>query len=264
MNYIKQLTEVSRLFYKDKRLKPTHISLYHAIFQMANAHQFPREVKLPRMELMNLSKIKSKATFYKCLNQLDKWNFIDYLSYKNEKNLNCLSITKFYVENSSKNELRSSKNELHSSKNELHSSKNELNPSFSSKIELGSSKNEQLAYIYINIYNIYINNNNIYNRVKNEILLNIQNFFKENFKKKYADVFSENDLVLEAEKFFNHYEANQWKRGKNNPITDFRPVANAWMITAKSYKLQNKRNFQPKNDLGVVHTKREKNYSEPL
>jgi|GEM_PF-1055538 len=364
MNYITQLTAVSRLFYKDKRLKPNHISLYHAIFQMANAQGFTEDLYLARTELMELSKIKSTVTYYKCLKQLKAWNYITYIASSSPLESSLINIIELNNAVSECNHLpnqnlihKGLKNDSHSgepnqnlihkglkndslsgepnqnlihkglkndslsvehNQNLIHKGlKNEPNQKMIYKglkndsvesetnknlivnelndelVEKESNqklihkeskndsvnepnqnlihkglKNDSVVIPYsnniYNIYNIYINNNNIYNRVKNEILLNIQNFFKENFKKKYEDVFSETELELEAENFFLYFESKDWKRAKDIPINDFRPVATMWMLNAKKFKAQNKRNFERKNDLGVVHTKREKNYSEPL
>lgn len=258
MNYITHLTEVSRLFYKDKRLKPTHISLYHAIFQMANAVGFPKDLYLSRKELMKLSKIKSTVTYYKCLKQMKAWNYISYRASKSPLEASRINIILLDKASKEHNQLPNQNLINKESKND--SAVREPNQKLINK----ESKNDSVVIPYTNIYSIYINDNILYNKLKNEILLNIQIFFKENFKKKYKDVFSETDLELEAENFFLYFESKDWKRAKDIPINDFRPVATMWMLNAKKFKAQNKRNFVRKNDLGVVHTKREKNYSEPL
>ncbi len=79
MNYIKHLNAVFQRFLKDSRLNPTHISLYMALFQFWNINRFPEEFFLNRQETMQSSKIGSKATYHRCLKQLDSWKYIKYM-----------------------------------------------------------------------------------------------------------------------------------------------------------------------------------------
>lgn len=63
---------------RDDRLLTTHLSLFGAIFYHSN-HEFPYgEFRVCRRELMMFSKIKSKATYHKCLSDLDSFGFIKY------------------------------------------------------------------------------------------------------------------------------------------------------------------------------------------
>ncbi|REE07788.1 hypothetical protein DFQ09_111118 [Winogradskyella pacifica] len=79
MNYIKHLNSIFQVFYLDKRLNPTHVSLYMALFQCWNVNRFPKEFYIDRQEIMLQSKIGSKATYHRCLKQLHSWNYIHYL-----------------------------------------------------------------------------------------------------------------------------------------------------------------------------------------
>lgn len=79
MNYIKHLNAVFQQFSKDSRLNPTHISLYMAIFQFWNINRFPDVFYINREEVMQLSKIGSKATYHRCLRNLHHWRYMDYL-----------------------------------------------------------------------------------------------------------------------------------------------------------------------------------------
>lgn len=42
------------------------------------------------------------------------------------------------------------------------------------------------------------------------------------------------DVVLESEKFFNYYTANNWRVGRN-PMRDFKATARNWLLNAKEY-----------------------------
>lgn len=79
MNYIKHLNAGFQKFLEDSRLNPTHISLYMALFQFWNINRFPEVLYINRQEIMQLSKIGSKATYHRCLKQLDAWKYITYM-----------------------------------------------------------------------------------------------------------------------------------------------------------------------------------------
>lgn len=78
MNYIKHLNGVFIQFSKDRRLNPTHISLYIALFQFWNHNRFPKDFLINREEVMSLSKIGSKSTYHKCIRDLSTWKYIRY------------------------------------------------------------------------------------------------------------------------------------------------------------------------------------------
>nr|WP_083477192.1 hypothetical protein [Lacinutrix algicola] len=79
MNYIKHLNAVFQKFLTDSSLNPPHISLYMALFQLWNLNRFPEVLYINRQEIMRLSKIGSKATYHRCLRQLNDLEYIIYL-----------------------------------------------------------------------------------------------------------------------------------------------------------------------------------------
>ena len=79
MNYIKQLNAAFQLIVKDSRLNPSHVSLYMALFQLWNITRFAEVFYVNRQEVMQLSKIGSKTTYHRCLQDLDNWKYIKYL-----------------------------------------------------------------------------------------------------------------------------------------------------------------------------------------
>lgn len=78
MNYIRHLTAFYLKAKSDDRLSPTHISLYHALFQIWNINRFINPVSINRRQLLLYSKIGSNHTFYGCLNDLNEWGYIEY------------------------------------------------------------------------------------------------------------------------------------------------------------------------------------------
>ncbi|WP_417237160.1 hypothetical protein [Bizionia paragorgiae] len=66
--------------------------------------------------------------------------------------------------------------------------------------------------------------------------------------------------VLEAEKFFNHYNAIGWKVGGKIKITDWQSTAENWML--KSKEIKTAKTVSQKRD--NLKTSKTKNYGQPL
>ena len=78
MNYIKHLTSVCFKITEDDRLNSSHVSIYLALFQIWNSNRFNNPILINRMDVMKISKIGSKATYHKCLKELDIWGYLKY------------------------------------------------------------------------------------------------------------------------------------------------------------------------------------------
>ena len=78
MNYIKHLTGFFDRIIQDRDLNPTHISLYIALFQAWNVNRFKNPISITRDEMMRISKICSKATYHKCMRELNEKLYIKY------------------------------------------------------------------------------------------------------------------------------------------------------------------------------------------
>ena len=63
---------------EDDRLNPSHISMYVSLFQLWSLNQFRNPFRICREEVMNLGKIKSIATYHKCIRELYEAGFINY------------------------------------------------------------------------------------------------------------------------------------------------------------------------------------------
>jgi len=70
------------LFYrtieKDDRLRPQHLSLYFAILLMGKEEHNTGTVSVTRRELMELSRLTSKATYHRCIRELEHYGYIQY------------------------------------------------------------------------------------------------------------------------------------------------------------------------------------------
>lgn len=63
---------------KDHRMVPSHISLYVSLFQLWSMHQYQNPFRVSRKEVMKLGKVKSFATYHKCIKELHQAGFIIY------------------------------------------------------------------------------------------------------------------------------------------------------------------------------------------
>ena len=79
MNYIKHLTGFFNKISNENAINPTHISLYLALFQCWNVNRFKNPTGISREEIMKASKINSKATYHKCMKELQALGFMEYL-----------------------------------------------------------------------------------------------------------------------------------------------------------------------------------------
>jgi hypothetical protein len=78
MNYIKHLSGFFDRIIQDRNLNPTHVSLYIALFQFWNVNRFQNPISITRNEVMRISKIYSKATYHKCIRELNEKGYIKY------------------------------------------------------------------------------------------------------------------------------------------------------------------------------------------
>lgn len=78
-----QLTAFVIRSINDPMIKPTHISLYLALFQFWHHNGLKNPVNIDRKEVMEVSKIASKATYHKCIAELHNKGYIKYLPSKN-------------------------------------------------------------------------------------------------------------------------------------------------------------------------------------
>jgi len=89
---------------EDDRLYPSHISIYVSLFQLWSSNHFQNSFRICREEVMKLSKIKSIATYHKCIRELCEAGFIIYLpSYDSYKG-SLIEIIDFESRNIEKNE----------------------------------------------------------------------------------------------------------------------------------------------------------------
>ena len=246
MNYIKHLSGFFDKVSKDDRLNPTHISLYVSLFQFWNACRFHNPISISRNEVMKVSKICSKATYHKCIRELNDYGYLSY-----HPSYNPFKGSLVYLFN-----FRTGSEQVVNGKQ----TKNE-------------TSTEQALVPYINN-----TNNNKQQTKSNEstrtpkanknIVRNFEGQKKKVALKKKASLMTIPQLtevqeyfvsqkfpLLEADKFFNHFTSNGWLVSGKTPRRNWQAAANKWMLN--SSKFNNNKKTSSNVSTG-------KNYSEAL
>ena len=63
---------------KDDRLHTSHISLYIVLLNLWYKNQFQNPINISRKEILASCKIKSNATYHKCIKELNDFGYIKY------------------------------------------------------------------------------------------------------------------------------------------------------------------------------------------
>lgn len=249
MNYIRHLAGFFERVAADERLNPTHISMYVSLFQFWNASRFKNPISISRNELMRVSKISAKATYHKCVKDL---NDFGYLKYK--PSFNPFKGSLVYLFN--------------------------FQTSSEQPVSTDHTKNETGAE---QAQEPYINASNITNQTslnlgepaqKKEVQkVNRQGKKEKSSAKKERNVFvvpkltqvqeyfaSQKFPPVEASKFYNYFQSNGWLVGGRTKMKDWQAAARNWMLNAN--KFAKGKPVKPKAK--HLHATTNKNYSEPL
>ncbi len=192
MNYIKHLNGVFQKFWGDTRLNSTHISLYMALFQVWNLSRFPEVFYINRQEIMALSKVGSKATYHRCIKQLEDWNYLNYFPSHNPYKGSQIKMFTFGTSDDTSTDSTTDTS---------------IEQDMGQALVRNTNTNKQKE----NIRKTKLPKN------ENEVL----DFFK---KKEWP--------TTEALKFYNHYQAIGWKLGGKAKIVDWHATASNWMLKA--------------------------------
>lgn len=249
MNYIRHLAGFFDRVAADERLNPTHISMYVSLFQFWNASRFKNPISISRNELMRVSKISAKATYHKCMKEL---NDFGYLKYK--PSFNPFKGSLVYLFN--------------------------FQTGVEQPVSTDHTKNgtgiEQAQEPYINGSNI-INQTSLNlgePAQKKEIeKLRRQGKKEKSSAKKERNVFVAPQLIqvqeyfalqkfsaVEASKFYNYFQSNGWLVGGRTKMKDWQAAARNWMLNANKFAKGKPTKPKAKH----LHATTNKNYSEPL
>lgn len=203
VNYIRHLSGVLEQFSLDKRLSPSHISLYLALFQFWNLNRFQNPISITRNEVMEISKIGSANTYTRCLKELDVFGYIKYSpSFSPLKG----SLVHLYNFDNSSDKTSGKGSEI-----VLRPSINKKKPRKQLNEETPPQANQQEKKL----------------KMLRPDLQSVREYFKE-----------KNVSELEAEKFFNYYESNGWLVGGQTPMKNWQAAARNWIINAKKFAPQ--------------------------
>jgi hypothetical protein len=288
MNYIKHLSGFFDKISADDRLNPTHISLYVSLFQFWNACRFHNPISISRNEVMTVSKICSKATYHKCIRELNDYGYLSYQPSYNPFKGSLVYL--FNLKTGTEQVLNMERTKIGTSAEQA------LNME---RTKIGTST-EQALVPYINNTNISKHKTKVNERAltqkksNSEINFSVQQNTVELKKKKVAPKKKSNSPepvlsnvegkgvtvgrgmiiphlievqeyfasqkfpAIEADKLFNHFTSNGWLVSGKTPMKNWQAASNKWML-----------NNQKFNNTSIIktphlHATTGKNYSEAL
>ncbi|MDT0647100.1 hypothetical protein HC174_12140 [Salinimicrobium sp. CDJ15-81-2] len=250
MNYIKLLNAAFENFFFDDRLNPTHISLYMALFQEWNSSRFADEFFVNRRELMRVAKIGSKSTYHRCVTDLDTWRYLCYFP--------------------SNNPYKGSKIKMSIIGTSDESETGQYNPRLEHLAERYHPKNEPVVYQHRPTNGQAVDS---HRPVSGQALVSYINNTKQvNINKQPKDrqavlfFFEEKDFSAdEGKKFYEHYQADDWKTSDGKAIRDWRALAKNWMDRIELFGEENKQNKKrASQNQDNLRTTKAKDYGQPL
>ena len=272
MNYIKHLNGFFDLIIQDQHLNPTHISLYIALFQFWNINRFVNPISITRDEVMRISKISSKATYHKCLRDLNDKAYLQYKPSFNPYKGSMVSLFDFSecLDPDQKTDSGTEKNLLENGQ-AMHQQPTGTGTGIEQA--LVSSINNTNISNHTNISKV----SNLGKRTpknKNEVSLSknqgAEKEKKLREKKKpipsptheevQAFFLRQNFPEREANKFFNYFSSVGWLVGGKTPMVDWKASANNWMLNAPRFISHEKTPDRAQH----LNTGTDKDYSEPF
>ena len=280
MNYIKHLSGFFNKIVNDTDLNPTHVSLYMALFQSWNINRFQNPISITRNEVMRISKIFSKATYHKCVNELHQKGYINYVPSHNPFKGSLVWVIELETNEilQTKKEQRSTKlsqpiehpieqvvNKFQSStlptpRQALVSSINNTNNTNISKSVNGHSLEKIIEneHLVLDIHNPEEKKKKL--REKKEILkCEIIPPKLEDVKTYFISLETDEN---EAERFFNHFQSNGWLVGGKSKMKNWQASVKNWIMNLQSFKPIQVAAATPVP--GNLKTSNQKKYDEPL
>ncbi len=250
-----------------------------ALFQSWNINRFQNPISITRNEVMRISKIFSKATYHKCVNELHQKGYINY-----EPSHNPFKGSLIWVIELEDNTLPLTKKEQRSSKSRQpieHVIEQVVNKHQTSTLPTP----RQALVPSIN----YINNTNISNsanghslekKIENENQEVQINTASEKKKKKFREKKESFEIIPpklsdvklffvslgtdenEGERFFNHFQSNGWLVGGKSKMKNWQASAKNWIMNLQSFIPVQVAAATPVP--GNLKTSNQKKYDEPL
>jgi hypothetical protein len=279
MNYIKHLSGFFNKIVQDTDLNPTHVSLYMALFQSWNLNRFQNPISITRNEVMRISKIFSKATYHKCVNELHQKGYINY-----EPSHNPFKGSLIWVIELEDSTLPQTKKEQRSSKSRQpieHPIEQVVNKYQTSTLP---TPRQALVPSINNINNTNISNSanghSLEKKIETEKKEVHLNFNPKEKKKKFREKKESFEIIPpklddvktyfssletdenEAERFFNHFQSNGWLVGGKSKMKNWQASAKNWIMNLQSFTPIQVAAATPVP--GNLKTSNQKKYDEPL
>tara|TARA_R110002096_G_scaffold363535_1_gene556686 strand:- start:3486 stop:4352 length:867 start_codon:yes stop_codon:yes gene_type:complete len=288
MNYIKHLTGFFDRIIHDSSLNPTHISLYLGLFQYWNVNRFKNPISITRDEVMRISKICSKATYHKCIRELNEKGYLKY-----EPSYNPFKGSLVFMFNFSEDLKPVQKKDRSSKKNVLVDRQVLNKQKTSNRQALVSSINSINNTNKLNVTNLGEQSQNVENKnvdfkkeskekklrqkKKENVTSSVSSRAFDNKRRtasgsqvnleptltevqKYFQ--EQNYLEIEAHKFYNYFSSNGWLVGGKTKMVNWKAAADNWVLNSVNYK--HNTDTSPTNRAKHLNTTTNKNYSEPL
>lgn len=252
-----------------------------ALFQSWNLNRFQNPISITRNEVMRISKIFSKATYHKCVNELHQKGYINY-----EPSHNPFKGSLIWVIELEANELPQTKKEQRSAKNRqpiehpieqvvnkqqtstLPTARQALVPSINNinNTNTSNSENGHTLEKKIKSENEEVHLNANPERKKKKFREKKEREISEIIPPKLEDVkiyfISMNTDENEAERFFNHFQSNGWLVGGKSKMKNWQASAKNWIMNLQSFIPIQIAAATPVP--GNLKTSNQKKYDEPL
>lgn len=79
MENIQEFQELYDVLLNDRRIRTVHMSLYMGFFLLRILKDNQNPFSIKRREIMQIAKIRSFATYHKCMKDLQTYGYIQYL-----------------------------------------------------------------------------------------------------------------------------------------------------------------------------------------
>ena len=286
MNYIKHLSFFFQKVQGDQDMSPSQISIYLALFNTWNRHQFSNPIIVIRDEIMRLSKIMSKSTYHRSMKILHNNGYIIYVPSYNPflgSKVYLIDFTnsaQFSRESSIKNKQAKNTDEKQTKVKNNTAIKTDNNTAIEKGIEpfIKHINNKHInhkqslctqAQIPSLIFNKKEEDNVTINQPADKNEMNQKE--KSSAKKEKGKIPTFEEVIdffqqkyqntVEAEKFYYYFESNGWLVGGKTEMKNWKAAANNWMINADRYIKSNPPTFGVQKPLDTSPNKR---YDEPL
>lgn len=277
MNFITHFNRFYARLSREPRFNSRHISLYLALFHCWNNHRFENPFPLIRERVMQLSGLRSKDSYMRCLKELHVSGYIIYSPALNKYHRPKVSMLSLAPSNGIEPQLP------------LFSRKDENSPGAGpeNRPGKGTATVPDSGAVMVKIGTAPVPDSGHYNKtnlnnVNRERETHAQNLplktdqeGQTGTPRAAASLIPSREEVsahfkqlgypeTEATLFYSHYKAIDWKMGGKAPITDWQSAAEKWIELEKKIKHQSNENQRKLRGNENLHVQRDTDYSEPL